>query len=241
MPAASEHPEPRADLRHSHQRHRQQPRRLAGQAGVVVDDVGDHGGTLGGDPLDVLAHGRLAGQVGLEDEAEGAVLGRRRRCRTRPSRRRRAVLLSWVARQRAAAVVDDLVAGDVEQREVEVELAGEVLVEHRLGHARPLGDVVHRGGVVALRDEHLERGVEQLGAPLPAREPAAPGLLVRRPHGGTLLARRARPDDGRATASPRDGREHGGCAACCHRCTGFLETHRSTTCPTRRWSSPQTS
>ena len=53
--------------------------------------------------------------------------------------------------------------GLVEQREVEVELAGEVLVEHRLGDAGALGDVVHRGGVVALGDEHLEGGLEQLG------------------------------------------------------------------------------
>ena len=66
-----------------------------------------------------------------------------------------------------------VVAGGVEQREVEVELAGEVLVEHRLGDPGPLGDVVHRGGVVALGDEHLEGGLEQLGAALPARQPAA--------------------------------------------------------------------
>ena len=67
----------------------------------------------------------------------------------------------------------------VEQREVEVELAGEVLVEHRLGDAGALGDVVHRGGVVALRDEDLQRGLEQLGAALAARHPAAPRTGVR--------------------------------------------------------------
>ena len=66
-----------------------------------------------------------------------------------------------------------VVARGVEQREVEVELAGEVLVEHRLGDPGPLGDVVHRGGVVALRDEDLESGLEQLGAPLAAGQPAA--------------------------------------------------------------------
>ena len=65
-------PEPRADLGHSHQRHRQQAGRLVGKAGVVADDVRDHRRALGGDPVDALADGRLVGQVGLEDEAEGA-------------------------------------------------------------------------------------------------------------------------------------------------------------------------
>ncbi len=50
----------------------------------------------------------------------------------------------------------------VEQRQVELELAGEVLVQHRLGDAGPLGDVVHRRGVVALRDEDLLGRGEQL-------------------------------------------------------------------------------
>ena len=52
----------------------------------------------------------------------------------------------------------------VEQREVELELAREVLVEHRLADAGALGDVVHRGRVVALGDEDLLRGAQQLVA-----------------------------------------------------------------------------
>ena len=179
MPPRLREPEPRADLGHSHQRHRQQPGGLVGQPGVVVDDVGDHRGALGGDPVDVLAHGGLVGQVGLEDEPEragvaGDVL------EERLHRGRDALLVVVRGLQRVAAVVDDRVARGVEQREVEVELAGEVLVEHRLGDAGALGDVVHRGGVVALRDEHLERGLQQLGPALAARHPAAARARCRR-------------------------------------------------------------
>ena len=165
-------PEPRADLGHSHQGDREQPGGLVGQAGVVVDDLGDHRGALGGDPLDVLAHGGLVGQVGLEDQPEGA--GVAGDVVVEDVHRGGDPLLVVVGGlQRRAAVGDDRVAGGVEQREVEVELAGEVLVEHRLGDAGALGDVVHRRGVVALGDEDLERGVEQLGAALAAGHPAA--------------------------------------------------------------------
>ena len=120
-------------------------------------------GALAGHPVDLLAHGGLVGQVGLEDQPEGAgvaghvVVERRHR-----GRHPQLVVLG--GRQGRPAVVDDRVAGLVEQREVEVQLAGEVLVEHRLGDPGALGDVVHRRGVVALGDEDLEGRLEQLGA-----------------------------------------------------------------------------
>jgi hypothetical protein len=48
----------------------------------------------------------------------------------------------------------------VEQGQVELELAGEMLVEHGLADARAFGDVIHRGGVVPLGHEHLKRRVQ---------------------------------------------------------------------------------
>ena len=63
----------------------------------------------------------------------------------------------------------------VEQGEVEVELAREVLVEHRLGDPGPVGDLVHGRRVVAGLDEDGLRGVEQLGAALAARHPLPAG------------------------------------------------------------------
>ena len=48
----------------------------------------------------------------------------------------------------------------VEQGQVELELAGEMLVEHGLADARAFGDLIHRGGVVPLGYEHLKRRVQ---------------------------------------------------------------------------------
>ena len=73
MSCAGVQPEPRADLGHAHQGHREQPGLLAGQPGVLVDHLGDRLGALAGDPVDPLAHGRLVGQVGLEDQPERAL------------------------------------------------------------------------------------------------------------------------------------------------------------------------
>ncbi len=84
-------------------------------------------------------------------------------------------LLSWVDSRAAPQLAMIAVAGGLEQGEVEVQLAGEVLVEHRLGDPGAFGDVVHGGRVIALRDEHLEGGRQQLRAALAARQPAAAG------------------------------------------------------------------
>ena len=67
----------------------------------------------------------------------------------------------------------------VEQGQVEVELAGEVLVEHRLADPGGVGDVVHRRRVVALGDEDLLGRAEQLLAPGRAGQPGAAGPRVR--------------------------------------------------------------
>jgi hypothetical protein len=53
-------------------------------------------------------------------------------------------------------------------------LAGEVLVEHGFADARPLGDLVHGGGVVALRHEDLACGAEQLAAASGPGQPSPP-------------------------------------------------------------------
>ena len=81
-----------------------------------------------------------------------------------------------------------VVAVRVEQREVELELARKVLVQHWLGDPGPLGDVVHRGGVVALRDEDLLRRLEQLLAPGRPRQAHRPACRVRTAGRGHGLA-----------------------------------------------------
>ena len=62
----------------------------------------------------------------------------------------------------------------VEQREVELQLPRKVLVEDGLGDAGTLGDVVHRGRVVAVGHEHGLRGLEQQLAPRRSRQPLSP-------------------------------------------------------------------
>ena len=63
-----------ADLDLADEAHGEQVGGGGGEAGVLGDDLGDHLGTLVGDPVDLLAHGGVVGQVGLEDEPEGAAL-----------------------------------------------------------------------------------------------------------------------------------------------------------------------
>ena len=182
--AALLQPEARADLAHAHQRDREELRLLLGQAGVVGDHVGDQLGALGGHAVDPGADRGLVGQVGLEDQPEGA-LGVGDVVVEGVHRRGHALLVVLGRLQGPAGGRDDLVAGLVEQREVEVELAREVLVEHRLGDPGALGDVVHGGRVVALRDEDLERGAEQLGATSASRQPHS--LAVGRRSGPRFL------------------------------------------------------
>jgi len=62
----------------------------------------------------------------------------------------------------------------VQQGQIQIELARKVLVEHRLADAGALGDVVHGGGVVALRHEDFLRGAEQLVPSGTARQASAP-------------------------------------------------------------------
>ncbi len=67
----------------------------------------------------------------------------------------------------------------VQQRQVELQLPGEVLVEHRLAHPGAVGDVVHGGRVVAVRDEHLLGGTEQLFTAGASRQAGTARALLR--------------------------------------------------------------
>ncbi|GAA1352109.1 hypothetical protein GCM10009612_10090 [Streptomyces beijiangensis] len=62
----------------------------------------------------------------------------------------------------------------VEQGQIQIQLAREVLVEHGLAHAGPFGDVVHRSRVVTLRDKNFLGGPKELVASGPARQARAP-------------------------------------------------------------------
>ena len=114
----------------------------------------------------------VAAQVGAEDQPVGLALARDE-VEVRRDGRLHPLLVVGGGRQRRVDLPDQLVGVGGEQRLVELQLAGEVLVENGLADARALGDVVHRGGVVALRGEDVARRHQQLRAPGAAREPAA--------------------------------------------------------------------
>ena len=73
-------------------------------------------------------------------------------------------LLTWSAggRRRLGDRLLQLVADVGEQLDEELALGAEVLVQHRLGHAGGLGDVVHRRRGEALVGEHRDGDPEQL-------------------------------------------------------------------------------
>ena len=61
---------------------------------------------------------------------------------------------------------------------VEPLLAAEVLVDDGLGDLGAVGDLLHRGALVAALGEHGAADVDELGAPLGAGEPSGPATAV---------------------------------------------------------------
>src|SRR6476661_5492916 len=131
-------PEAGADLGHAGERHAQQVRLGLGQAGVLADDHRDGLGAVLRDLVDTVAHGGLVGQVGLEDQPVARPVAVDE-VEVGLDARGHAELVVAGARQGASHELDELLGGLVQQRAVEVELAGEVLVEDRLGDPRPVG------------------------------------------------------------------------------------------------------
>ena len=66
-----------------------------------------------------------------------------------------------------------LVRGVAEQRQIKLQLGREMLVENRFAHPGPIGDVIHRGGVVALLDEGALGRLEELGTTIGAAQPGS--------------------------------------------------------------------
>ncbi len=177
-------PRPGGDLRHARQGHAQQVGEALGQTGVLRDAVADRVAELCLERVDAMTHPRVAGEVGLEDEAEGLALvadeleeGRDRRVDP--------LLVVVGAVEGLEDEALEAVALALQEREVELELAGEVLVEDGLGDPRLVGDVLHRGGVVALAHEDGLGGLQELGSALRARQPLHP--VGRAGHGSSRV------------------------------------------------------
>lgn len=67
----------------------------------------------------------------------------------------------------------------VDERKIQVEFAGEVLVQHRLRDAGAVGDIVHSRRVVALSDEYVAGSLQEL----------CPSLAAGQPRGGATRGR----------------------------------------------------
>ena len=156
----------------------QQARLVAGTAGVLLDDMADHLRALAEVALQALAHRGGVAQVRLEDQPERLALAGDE-VEERADRGLDPLLVVRGGGERVAAPGDHVVHVQIEQGQVELLLAGEVLVEHRLADPGPLGDLVHRGRVVAVLHEHFLRRAEQLAAAGRPGQPGAPGLGVR--------------------------------------------------------------
>src|SRR3569833_1731734 len=176
--AALRQPVAGADLGHADQAHAQQVRLVAGDAGVLLDDLSDLLGALLVGLLDPGPYGRDVAQVGLEDQAERLALAGHEVIEGHHG----PLDPQLVVRRGGQGLphpLDESLGVLVLLRQVELELAGKVLVEHWFADAGALGDLVHRGGVVALGDEHLLGRAEQLTTACHPREPGASRAGVR--------------------------------------------------------------
>ena len=187
-------PAPGGDLGHAQEPGGQELGLGGGEPGVLGDDPAEHQGAGIVSGLDAVANRGFIGEVALEDESIGAV-GVIDEGEVRRDRSADALLVVRGGLKGRPKGVEEYGDAVVEQGDVEIELAGEVLVEDRLAHPRSLGDVVHRRGVIALGDEDLASGTQHLCAALLARKPRGSGFgwerIPGRGHVAMLVPERA--------------------------------------------------
>jgi pimeloyl-ACP methyl ester carboxylesterase len=182
------------NLRHAQQPGGEQLGLGRGEPGVLGDDPAQHegAGIVGG--LDPVADRGLVGEVAFEDEPGGTV-GIVDEGEVRRDRTAHALLVVGGGLECGAQGVEEHGDALVEQGDVQVELAREVLIEDRLAHSGALGDVVHGGSVIALGDEDFARCAEDLGTAFLAGEPGRlrSRCIISHGHAAMLVPERASP------------------------------------------------
>ena len=161
-----------------------------GQAGVFGDHGGGHASELQVGGIDAAAHALVVGQVVLEEQPKGTVgILDEAEVGAGPGCDAFSVVVG--VGECLACCGEQVFDGDVEKVEIEVELAGEVLVENRLGDSGPVGDVIHGCRVVADGGEDLQGGGQDLLTALLAGK-ARGARAVRRGHPRTVRLPRRR-------------------------------------------------
>ena len=111
-----------------------------------------------------VADRRLVAQVGLEYQPE-RLAGAPDEVEERGEGGGHPLLVVGRGRQRIADGGGQGVHALIEQRQVELKLAGKVLVEHGFADPCLLRYLVHRSSVVSLCDEDLPRSAQELPSP----------------------------------------------------------------------------
>src|SRR5581483_2712076 len=186
VPVAAQ-PVPGAHLGHADHRDAEQVRLVIGDPGVLADHLADHLGALVLDSVEPGADGRLVAEVGLEHQAVCLSLTSDE-LEVSAERGAHPLLVLIGGAQRAPDGLDQAVHALVQQRQVQLQLAGEVLVEHRLADSGALRDLVHGSGVVPTLDEYLKGRVEKLPPPFVPRQPVAARPFRARPYPKPLSA-----------------------------------------------------
>src|SRR5260370_5766358 len=191
LPGGTE-PVPGGDLSQAHHRHAHQVGLGVVQAGVLPDHPAAHLAALALAAFQPVPDRALVAQVRLEHQPVRLPLALHV-LEVGAERGGHPLLVVGGRAERVADGVHQFVHALVEQGQVQVELAGEVLVQDGFADAGPLGDLIHGGGVVPLRYEDLERRVQELPPPFVPGQPRAAWPCIRGCGQGSVSGGRPRP------------------------------------------------
>jgi len=117
-------------------------------------------------------------QVGLEDQTERCAVAVHE-LEVGGDGGGNALLVFGGGRQGRPDQIQELAGVLVEQGQIEIQLAREVLVQNGFGDSGAVGDLIHRCGVVSGLDEHFLCSLEKLRPPCRARQPHAASSCIR--------------------------------------------------------------
>lgn len=161
-------PVARVDLTGSDESGGEHARAVRIESGIVHDQAVHRIHTRLGGTFDASDDGRIGGVGGEDQPVAGVVLVDE--VEERLHRRTHTLPVVGGGAQGGVHIAHQLLGMGVDDRDVEVQLGREVLIQDGFAHSRVHRDLVHPGGVVAALDEDLTGRVEQLHPPCAARQ-----------------------------------------------------------------------